>query len=141
MRSTRNVLGVAGWILAIAGGLISGLYSSDNAACGSSVGVAARSLNQTAQSSCVLYGTLVTLGIVVAAIGLILLAGWVALLVRLSGAGEAEAAPGARAAATGKAPTVTRDPASAPAGWYKVGHQDGPLGYWDGQRWTRVENE
>lgn len=107
--------GILGWLLAIGGGLLAGIYSSDNAACGSSLGVTARSLSQTAQNSCVLYGTLWTLGIVFAVIGIVLLAGWVVLLVR--------------------APPRAADPAKPKPGIYEIPGQGGRQGYWDGEAW------
>jgi hypothetical protein len=133
----RNALGIFGFILAIGGALVAGIYSSDNAACGTSIGVTARSLSQTAQNSCVLYGTLYTLGIVLAVVGIVLLVGWVALLVRLSGQ---PAAPSSAPAPPPqpRTPGSWAPPAGGP-GWYRLGDLDGPLAFWNGQQWERPE--
>jgi hypothetical protein len=117
-RPLRITLGILGWVLAIGGGLVAGLYSSDNTACGTSAGVTVRSLSQTAQNSCVLYGTLWTLGIVLAVVGIVMLAGWIALLVKQAG----------------DVPS-SHTPTRAKPGWYRVPELGGRLAYWNGKKW------
>jgi hypothetical protein len=122
-RGPVKTLGIIGWCAVILGALSAGAYTSDNAACGSSVGVIARGASQTAQNSCVFYGAAVTGGIVLVVVGCILLAGWVWLLVR--GASMPNASR-----------QQTRSGVPPSAGWYQIpGDPHGRMGYWTGSEW------
>jgi len=111
-----KTFGIWGGILIVIGFAIHGFYSSNNAACATSVGVAAQSTNASYNHRCVFDGFAVSIGLAVAVIGFLLALTAVALVFR-----------------AGPKPPYKPKP-----GWYKH-PKSGEKRYWDGQKWTESE--